>query len=87
MNRWSTADVETAAPSTSRRPGLGGPVEQRSSGFRYALGLLVSALREIFDESAYARFLNRRQMASSCEAYAAFCREYEAAKARRPRCC
>ncbi len=52
-----------------------------------ATTLLASALREIFDESAYARFLDRRKLTSSREAYAAFCREYEAAKARRPRCC
>jgi len=63
------------------------PVGLSSTRFTRALALLVSALREIFDESAYARFLNRRQMTSSREAYAAFCREYEAAKARRPRCC
>jgi hypothetical protein len=52
-----------------------------------AVSLLASALREIFDESAYARFLDRKRMASSREAYAAFCREYEMAKARKPRCC
>ena len=52
-----------------------------------AASLLASALREIFDESAYARFLDRRKLTSSREAYAAFCREYERAKARRPRCC
>lgn len=50
-------------------------------------GLLLSALREIFDESAYARFLARHQLASSPRAYAGFMREQEAAKARRPRCC
>jgi hypothetical protein len=62
-------------------------MKRLGTGFTHALTLLVSALREIFDESAYARFLNRRQMASSRETYAAFCRECEAAKARRPRCC
>jgi len=49
--------------------------------------LLASTLREIFDEAAYARFLDRGKLKSSREAYAAFCREYETAKARRPRCC
>ncbi|HXP17186.1 MAG TPA: hypothetical protein VN868_08795 [Terriglobales bacterium] len=63
------------------------PVEQSSTGFTHSLAVLVAALREIFDESAYARFLNRRQIASSSEAYAAFCRECEEGKARRPRCC
>ena len=44
-------------------------------------------LREIFDESAYARFLDRNQMPSSPQAYASFLREREAAAARRVRCC
>ncbi len=87
MKRSSTTRAGTAAASTSLRTGLGCPVERNSTGFTYALAVLVSALREIFDESAYARFLHRRQIAPSREAYAAFCRECEAAKARRPRCC
>jgi hypothetical protein len=49
--------------------------------------LFVSCMREIFDESAYARFLRRRGIGSSAAAYTAFCREEAAAKARRPRCC
>jgi hypothetical protein len=51
------------------------------------LRLLVAALREIFDENAYARFLAREGLAQSCESYAAFLREHEVATARRPRCC
>ena len=49
--------------------------------------LVVATLREIFDESAYARFLNQRHLESSRAAYAAFRAEYEVTKARRPRCC
>ena len=49
--------------------------------------VFAAALREIFDESAYARFLSQRQWVSSRAAYAAFRQEYETAKARRPRCC
>jgi hypothetical protein len=49
--------------------------------------LFLAALREIFDESAYARYLERSRLAASREAYAAFLREHELAKARRPRCC
>ncbi len=49
--------------------------------------ILVATLREIFDEAAYARFLNRAGIASSSEAYAAFRREFEEAKMRRPKCC
>jgi hypothetical protein len=49
--------------------------------------LFMACIREIFDESAYARFLLRQQIAPSCEAYAAFLRENGAARERRPRCC
>jgi hypothetical protein len=53
------------------------------SGWR----ILMATLREIFDEAPYARFLRRAGMASSSEAYAAFRREFEEAKMRRPKCC
>jgi hypothetical protein len=46
-----------------------------------------AALQEVFDEAAYSRFLNRAGIASSSEAYAAFRREVEEAKMRRPKCC
>jgi hypothetical protein len=49
--------------------------------------LFMAALREIFDENAYARFLAREGMPSSRVAYAAFLRERDAAAQRRPRCC
>ena len=49
--------------------------------------LLVATLREIFDETAYARFLVREGRPSSRMAYAAFLREREAVVQRRPRCC
>jgi hypothetical protein len=48
---------------------------------------LMATLREIFDEAAYARFLNRAGVASSRAAYAAFRREFEEAKVRRAKCC
>ncbi len=48
---------------------------------------LRSVLREIFDESAYARFLTRRQIATSPQAYADFLREMQTQRERRPRCC
>jgi len=47
----------------------------------------VATLREIFDEAAYSRFLERGGMASSSAAYAAFRREFEEGKVRRPKCC
>jgi hypothetical protein len=51
------------------------------------LATILATLREIFDEAAYARFLGRARMTSSPTTYAAFCRELEEAKARRPKCC
>lgn len=52
-----------------------------------AARVFLAALREIFDEAAYARFLRRSEMTSSPAAYAAFWREREASQGRRPRCC
>jgi hypothetical protein len=49
--------------------------------------ILREALREIFDEAAYARFLQRAEMKSSTEAYAAFLHESEEVKVRRAKCC
>jgi hypothetical protein len=52
-----------------------------------AFQILLATLREIFDESAYTRFLGRTKMTSSPTAYAAFRHELEEAKQRRPKCC
>ena len=54
---------------------------------RVVLEVLLATLREIFDESAYARFLDRRGLAPSRFAYGEFLREGDEARARRPRCC
>jgi hypothetical protein len=54
---------------------------------RSLVKITLATLREIFDEAAYARFLARAGMSSSREAYAAFRREFEQAKMRRPKCC
>lgn len=54
---------------------------------RRSLALLLAVLREIFDESAYERFLSRQHLVSSAEAYSSFCRDHQQSKARRPRCC
>jgi hypothetical protein len=52
-----------------------------------AFALFVDALREIFDENAYARFLRRTQLPNSRAAYAAFLREHALCRERRARCC
>jgi hypothetical protein len=49
--------------------------------------LLLATLREIFEESAYERFLGRRGCVSSREAYAAFLHETQHVRERRARCC
>jgi hypothetical protein len=49
--------------------------------------ILTATLREVFDEAAYTRFLGRTGTATSCAAYAAFRRELEESKVRRPKCC
>lgn len=71
------------------------PAAKKNSMWRFGtrqqlvrlFGLFVDTMREIFEESAYERFLARTQMQSSPDAYSDFLRETEAAKARRPRCC
>jgi hypothetical protein len=70
-------------PRLFGRATLGSAAERAGQAMRTAL----ATLREIFDEAAYTRFLARHQIESSPAAYAAFWREHEATKARRPRCC
>lgn len=53
---------------------------------RFAM-LLVAALREIFDETAYQRFLARQGSTVSRESYAEFLRQTETARLKKPRCC
>jgi hypothetical protein len=48
---------------------------------------VFAALREIFDESAYQRFLTRNAVRSSREAWSAFAQEQASRKERRARCC
>ena len=48
---------------------------------------LLATLREIFDEAAYERFLERASLASSPQAYSEFLRERERTQSPRPRCC
>ena len=46
-----------------------------------------AALREIFDESAYDRFLVRTHASRSVASYRDFARERDAAMLKKPRCC
>ena len=54
---------------------------------RGVFGIVFAVLREIFDEAAYARFLERERAAPSREAYARFLQEQAATRVARPRCC
>jgi hypothetical protein len=49
--------------------------------------LAAAVLREIFDESAYERFLTQRQLTSNAAAYSQFCRERERIKVGPTKCC
>jgi hypothetical protein len=74
---------------------LSSPVERSATGWliralerlKSCAQIFFATLHEIFDESAYARFLEQKHLVSSRVTYAAFRRESEAAKARRPKCC
>jgi hypothetical protein len=55
--------------------------------FRSVWKLFRATLREIFDESAYDRFLLRTNASRSVASYRAFTRERDAAMLKKPRCC
>lgn len=57
------------------------------AGITRLIALAVQALREIFDETAYQRFLLRNQLPPGKVSYAEFCRDHYQLKARRPKCC
>jgi chromosome condensin MukBEF complex kleisin-like MukF subunit len=49
--------------------------------------IFCAALGEVFDESAYERFLKQTCTSRSKESYRAFMHDREAALERKPRCC
>ncbi len=55
--------------------------------FKNFVQTIRAALREIFDESAYDRFLLRTNAARSVVSYRDYMRERDAAMAQKPRCC
>ena len=55
--------------------------------FKSFIQTFGAALREIFDESAYDRFLLRTDAARSVVSYRDYMRERDAAMAKKPRCC
>ena len=52
-----------------------------------ACRLVLLVLKEIFDENAYARFLDRRQLRPSRHSYREFLRETYCRRERSARCC
>jgi hypothetical protein len=52
-----------------------------------AIQTLRAVIREIFDESAYDRFLLQTHASRSVASYRAFTRERDAALVKKPRCC
>jgi hypothetical protein len=55
--------------------------------FGNAIRILLATLREIFDESAYDRFLLRTHAFRSVASYREFTRERDATMLKKPRCC
>jgi len=55
--------------------------------FQSAWNITRAVLSEIFDESAYQRFLSRTQGTRSVASYREFMQEKEKAVVRKPRCC
>jgi len=53
----------------------------------HAFKLFWETLREIFDEAAYERYLQRTGSVQSRESFAAFNESSKAGRERRPRCC
>ena len=63
------------------------PITRSVDALLHAWQIIIAALREIFDESAYDRFLLRTQSSRSGASYREFLREREAVVAQKPRCC
>ena len=55
--------------------------------FRMVTGTIRATLREIFDESAYDRYLLRTNRLRSVASYRDFIRERDAEIMKKPRCC
>ena len=78
-----TMTTKTKSKTTVARSMIAKSVRAIAGFFEKVAGVL----QEVFDESAYRRFLLRGNFASSAASYAAFCAEQEKSRARRPRCC
>jgi hypothetical protein len=91
-NKESNSHRETAILVRGSRwfsPGrvAGKPYPSRLAWLPQVASAITSLLKEIFDESAYSRFLERNRISPSATAYARFREENDRLKAQRPRCC
>jgi len=80
-------ELQTASIRRPTAESAGRPWAAVPTWFVRATRLFRCTLREIFDESAYTRYLARHGITSCPSVYAAFLREQEMMKARRPKCC
>ena len=62
-------------------------IVNRQSAIGNAFRLFLDTLREIFDETAYSRFLSRNALPATGESFRAFQRENAIRRERRARCC
>jgi hypothetical protein len=82
----ATPHVGTVPPRVGTAA-LGCPFEQPSARFKHAFQLLLATVREIFDESAYQRFLTHHHLNPNRASYALFLEDQETRKARQLKCC
>jgi hypothetical protein len=83
-DRMIARDLTPARAKPARSGDPGNRVIGKTRAF---FNILRAALLEIFDESAYDRFLQHTHAARSTQSYRAFMREREAATGQKPRCC
>ena len=83
----ATASRRTPAMSVPKHTASGSSYETLKDALVAACQTIRATLREIFDESAYDRFLLRTHASRSVASYRAFTQERDAAMVKKPRCC
>ena len=74
-------------PTKPKSGSAGTPGDRAIGKTKAFFSTVLAALREIFDESAYDRFLLRSNGIRNLTSYRDFMQEREAAMAKKPRCC
>ena len=75
------------SPCEAGKRSASGATDRFEEKLRTAARLLLLTLREIFDENAYQRFLDREHAVVSRESYARFIKSTHAEKQRTVKCC